>query len=371
MTEQKPNIFLVRTTLVLLSLISLAFIINIGQDIIVPIAFSVCLAILLLPMNRYMEKKRIDRIPAILISILLALLVLTIIIYFFTQQIANFVNDIPLLKKQVNHHLITIQRWIYTQFHLTKLEQTEYFNKATSEIGDNKTGFIGQTFLTITNSIFFLVLLPIYTFLVLYYRDMIKKFLIDLFPRNNKEDVVHVITASRTIINGYMVGLLIEMGIITTINYVGFLVIGIKYALFLSVFTAILNMIPYIGMLIASILCMLITASTSTEIMDVVWVLAVLVVVQFFDNNILMPKIVSSKIKINAMATIIGVLVGGALAGVSGMFLSIPFIAIMKTICDRVPELKPWGEILGDEITIMYKGRLIKKFVKPKAPKNT
>jgi predicted PurR-regulated permease PerM len=84
-------------------------------------------------------------------------------------------------------------------------------------------------------------------------------------------------------------------------------------------------------------------------------------VVQFIDNNIIMPKVVSSKVKINALITILGVLVGGALAGISGMFLSIPAIAILKVIFDRVDDMKPWGMLLGDEITGTRKSKIYMK----------
>jgi predicted PurR-regulated permease PerM len=74
-----------------------------------------------------------------------------------------------------------------------------------------------------------------------------------------------------------------------------------------------------------------------------------------------MPYIVSSKVRINALVTIVGVLIGGALAGISGMFISIPGIAIMKAVFDRVDGLKPWGELLGDEQKKMAGGRTKKK----------
>ena len=117
-------------------------------------------------------------------------------------------------------------------------------------------------------------------------------------------------------------------------------------------------------MLIASIFCMLVTLTTSPHISDILWVGVVLTVVQFIDNNIIMPKVVSSKVKINALISIIGVLIGGALAGVAGMFLSIPVIAIIKVIFDRVDGLKPWGMILGDDITGTQKGRIYRKLAK-------
>jgi predicted PurR-regulated permease PerM len=131
-------------------------------------------------------------------------------------------------------------------------------------------------------------------------------------------------------------------------NTIGFLVLGIKYAIFLALLAALLNLIPYVGMLIANIICMLVTLVSSDTTSDVLWVGIILAVVQFIDNNFGMPMIVGNKVRINALVTIIGVLIGGALCGVPGMFLAIPGLAVLKVICDKVPELKFWGILLGD-----------------------
>lgn len=112
---------------------------------------------------------------------------------------------------------------------------------------------------------------------------------------------------------------------------------------------ALLNLVPYIGMLIANIFCMVITFMFSENIYDVVWVGVILAVVQFIDNNFLMPWIVGSRVKINALVTLLGVLIGGALWGVSGMFLTIPALAVLKVVFDRVDGLKPYGLLLGDD----------------------
>ena len=146
-----------------------------------------------------------------------------------------------------------------------------------------------------------------------------------------------------------MVGLLLEMAIVTILNTTGFLIIGIQYAVFLAVLAAVLNLIPYIGMLVASVICMAVTLTTSDNVADIIWVGVILIAVQFIDNNFIMPYVVSSKVRINALVTIIGVLIGGALAGIPGMFLSIPGIAILKAIFDRVDGLNPWGDLLGDD----------------------
>ena len=91
------------------------------------------------------------------------------------------------------------------------------------------------------------------------------------------------------------------------------------------------------------------TMVTSENISDVLWVGIILAVVQLIDNNFGMPMIVGNKVRINALVTILGVLIGGTLCGIPGMFLAIPGLAVLKVIFDNVPDLRPWGLLLGDE----------------------
>lgn len=194
-----------------------------------------------------------------------------------------------------------------------------------------------------------MILLPIYTFLILFYRKLIHQFFIDIFPNAGRPKVEAVLVQSNTIVRSYMMGLLLEMVIVTVLNAVGFFIFGIQYAIFLAVFAAVLNLIPYIGMLIASVFCMAVTLTTSDSSSAIIWTGAILIIVQFIDNNFIMPYIVGSKVRINALVSIVGVLVGGLVAGLSGMFLSIPVMAIMKAVFDRVDNLKPWGLLLGEK----------------------
>jgi len=366
--------FYQRLSLTLISLTIICFAIFIAQDIIVPFAFAVLLAILLLPFINFLERKKVPRAMADIIGILVAILVITGIIYFLSSQISGFIQDLPSIKQHLADHWKTVQKWVSHKFHFSRSQQTDFIDNAADKIKSSGTGFLGDTVISLTQAVMVLVLLPVYTFLLLYYRDMIKRFFVSIFKDEHEAKVIEVLRESRSIVQGYMIGLMIEMGIVAAINSFGFIILGIQYAVFLGVLAAILNMIPYIGMLIASVFCMLITLTNSTEITDIVGVLAILTIVQFIDNNIIMPRVVSSKVKINALITILGVLVGGALAGVSGMFLSIPVIAILKVIFDRVDELKPWGMLLGDEITGARKSRLYMKLgnisnkLKPPSP---
>jgi predicted PurR-regulated permease PerM len=177
----------------------------------------------------------------------------------------------------------------------------------------------------------------------------IKNFFVGVFKNGEEDRVQEVLSESGTIAQQYITGLLIETTIVFTLNSIGFLILGIKYAIFLALLAALLNLIPYVGMLVANLVCMLVTLVSSENISDVLWVGIILAVVQFIDNNFGMPLIVGNKVRINALVTIVGVLIGGALCGIPGMFLAIPGLAVLKVIFDKVPDLQPWGLLLGDE----------------------
>lgn len=170
------------------------------------------------------------------------------------------------------------------------------------------------------------------------------------FPKEDFARVEEGIRETESIIKSYLTGLLIQITYITVLLGGGLLIFGIKHALLIGVIFAILNLIPYIGALFGNIIGVLLTLTASQELGPILTVLITIAVVQFLDNNILMPKIVGSKVKINALATIVGVIIGGSIAGIAGMFLSLPTIAVLKVIFDRTDNLKQWGVLLGDEI---------------------
>lgn len=359
-TNQQPFYF--RLTMILLMLVLICTIIFLGQDLVIPLALATLIAILLIPVCQFLQKRKIPKVPAILIALLLTVVFIGGIIWFLSSQIASFFQDSEQIRKGVDAHLHNLQNWLRQQFRLSPTEQANLLEKAGSQLKDSGKNALGGTMDSLKNMLVLLTLLPIYTFLLLYYRSLIKDFLIDVFTNAPKKRVAEIILESRVVVQAYMFGLIIEMVIVAVLGAVGFLIIGIKYAIFLAVFCAVLNILPYIGMLLASIFCVLITLTTSQEISDIIWLMAVVLLVQFLDNNIIMPRIVGSKVKLNALMTIIGVVIGGLLCGIAGMFISIPAIAILKIIFDRVEGLQPWGRLLGDEENTQSKNkRLLQK----------
>jgi len=338
-----------------LLLLLICIIIRAAQSIVVPLAFSLLLAFLLLPIVEFFEKRKMPSVLSIILSLLTAAGVIGIVIYFLSTQIANFVDDIPSIRTHLEEHFVSMQQWVKTHLHISMSEQNEYLTNAAEKIKASSTGYLSNTFFSITEALMFVILLPIYTFLILYYKDLIRRFFYSVFKKESHEKVGNVISASKHMVRNYMLGLLIEMGIVAAANSVGLMILGIQYAIFFGVMAAVLNVIPYIGIFSATLFTVLITLTTSNSTGDIIGVICIMYGIHMIDVNILMPRIVGSKVRINALISLLGVVIGGALTGLSGLFLSVPAVAFVKIMCDQIDDLKPWGLLLGDDVTTSHK----------------
>ena len=212
---------------------------------------------------------------------------------------------------------------------------------------NNSTAVIGSALSTIGGALILALLVPVYIFMILFYKPLLLEFISKLFNTKKHAIVGEVLSETKSLVQNYLMGLLIEAAIVATLNSVGLFILGIKYALLIGIIGALLNMIPYIGGLIAISIPMLMAIATKSPI-DAVWVFLLYMLVQLFDNNFIVPKIVASKVQVNALVSILAVLIFGALWGVVGMFLAIPLTAIVKVIFDRIAPLEPFGFVIGD-----------------------
>jgi len=331
----------------------------IGQDILEPLGFGFLFAILLRPLEKKLIDWRCPKILAIIISIAVGILCFVAIVTFLSKQVASFIKDIPAIKHNLNDLWERLQDWLAHTFNLTRREQNQIIQKATTDTmnGLQPLGTIG----TITGSVATLILLPVYVFLFLYYRTLLIRFLLECFDAKHEKSVNEVISEIRYVMHFYITGLLTETTIVAILNVIGLLLIGAPYAILLGIIAAILNLIPYIGGLIAVVLTALITFSNTGSLSKMIWAIIIFMIVQLIDNNFLVPKVIASRVKLNALISIVGVLIGGALCGVGGMFLSIPFIAICKVVFDRVEGLEPWGKVLGDDIPVTTLRHVLRK----------
>ena len=338
-----------------LTLISLALIfltIYLAQGVLVPVLLALLFAILLEPLTKFLNRKlKFPHVIAVLITIFLFLAFFAGLIFFLSWQISDMINDWDIIKKNLFLHIDQVQEIVYQHFNINKDEQKKLIDEAT----EGSTKIVGTTLLSFTDSLFNIILVPILTFLIILYKNHFIKFLCKLYSDEFKPKLREILSQIKVSIQSYIVGLFIQMITVSTLTSIGYSIIGVKYAILLGVITGLLNLIPYIGILMAALLSMAATLSGSPDVTIIFGVIAVNIVVQFIDNNLLVPLIVSSKVEMNALASIIGIIIGGSLAGFAGMFLAIPLLAICKVIFDRIDELEPWGYLLGDDLPKKFK----------------
>ena len=335
----------------LIALIASAFIIYIGQDIIVPLILSALFAIILQPFVYFLKNK--IRIPLVIGAIVTVFILVGLIIgllVFISFQVSDIITDIDKIQKNLNIHIANIQHFIRVNFNISWYEQKIFIDEATKDSIENGKELIGVTITSISNTILNVILVPIYTFLILLYGAHFKLFLKKLLLKKHHTILSDILKQIKSTVKSYIVGLILELVFVSALTSLGLYIIGVEYAIVLGLITGILNLIPYIGILFAGLLTIIASLTGSADLSIVVGIIVVNVIVQFIDNNLLVPLVVSSKVKINAISTIVGILIGGALAGISGMFLAIPIMAIVKVIFDRIDYLEPWGYLLGDDL---------------------
>jgi len=339
----------VKRSIELLGICLVVAIFVIGRDIIMPVVMAFFISIMLLPIYRFLRKHKVWESIAIILPILFVLIFIAGIIWFFSAQIGILVDDFPQIKQNVGKHLQSLKEWISSFTGVDTNKQTQFINDKSDDLLAMGGRAASGAAVTLSGVFVFVGLLPIYIYLILFYKDILLRFTFMWFKTDDHPKVKEVVYQTESIIKSYLVGLLIQISYMTILLGGILWLIGIKHALLIGAIFALLNLIPYVGALIGNIIGVLITLTSSTELWPVITVLAVIAGVQFLDNNILMPRIVGSKVKINALFSILGVLLGGTIAGVSGMFLSLPIIAVLKIIFDRTEQFKQWGVLLGDE----------------------
>jgi predicted PurR-regulated permease PerM len=331
---------------------SIATIIYFTKSILVPLGLGFVFANLLYPSVRFLKiKLHFPDILASLLSIIIVIGVLGTVFAVLGSEIGKVFQDLPLVTQNAKANLSHFQEWVDHTFHFSYNKQSDLIQSVKeTEMMSPKSM---QPLFSVTTLLLNIVLIPIYTFLILIYRRNLVAFIVSISKKSKGRqavpDTLELLLEINSILMRYLGGLGIEMFTVAVLTGFGLWLIGVKYFVFLGILTGLLNLIPYIGILIAGTISILMTLAGSTDFALIGGVVIVNIIVQFIDNNFLLPKIVGSKVSINALASVFGVIIGGTLAGVGGMFLALPVLAVLNIIFDHVENLRPFNYLIGEK----------------------
>jgi putative heme transporter len=311
------------------------------RDIVIPLAFAVFLALVMLPVVKRIER-RTGTTLAVTIVVVGGMIIFGLLGWILINQIINLVNDLPNLQERTDKFLDHVKGLLWTELNIGTTQRNEMVQDFLKSV----SVYLGDFVLTTSNTLATVVQIPIYMFLLLIYREKFKMFFLSLLPENDEE-----MTWKKDIENvtqGYITGLMLVTLIVAALNTIGLLFLGIEHAIFFGIFSGILTIIPYVGIFIGALLPTLMALITKDTAWYALGVIGVFAVVQFLEGNFITPRITGSKVSINALAAIIALLLGGKILGIAGMILAVPAIGVLKIMLAYSRRLKPFVILLGD-----------------------
>jgi predicted PurR-regulated permease PerM len=334
---------------ILLLIIIIVYILIIGRSLLIPLFLGGYIAMLMIPFCDWMESKKIPRIISGLISLLSAIVIILGLILLVILQVRNFSKDFDDVTDRLNNYLADADKLASDLLGADLgikdgIDKSQVFNLLESN-SDTVSNFLLNTI----GSLAGVVLVPVFIFFMLIYRDHLSEFIARLFLKHDNNDVKEKIKSLRKVVQYYILGVFKVMGILAVLNTGVLYFIGVKHALFFGIFAALLNIIPYLGPFLGAILPFIFAFLTMDGLFYPLMVVVSFTVIQMIESNFLTPKIVGSNVNLNALITFVGLLVGGAIWGVVGMILIIPTLAIMKRVFDLQESTKPFSFLFGEE----------------------
>ena len=343
----KPYPLWLKGTAILFGIALVFVFLSYGKFILMPLAFSALIAMLLQPVSNWLQQFKLNRVLAIITSMILLTVVLGGILSLLSLQLVQFADRLPEANQKIQVISSDLVQFFEVQFNLSPNRQVEFLERGLETVVD-KSGEYISTALGTTTSVFTTIgMLPFFVFFMMYYKKMYRTFLHKAVEGKNKE-IDTVIDSIQNVTQSYIVGMMTVITILAVLNAIGLWIVGIEHVLFFAVFAAVLAIIPYIGIIIGSLPAIIFALLFTESLLTPLGVIGVFAAVQFLEGNFITPNIIGSSVSINPFMALLALIIGGNLWGISGMILFVPFLGILKCIFDQVEELQPYGYLFGN-----------------------
>jgi predicted PurR-regulated permease PerM len=345
--------FAKKITVYFLSFIVIIFALVEAQKFLAPLFLAALLTYLLFPIGNYLEKHGVPRILANLICVIFGIAVIVGVVIFFLEQFSIFTDDLPKMRNQAGENLRSFEKWISSIFEVPQENVNQWLNEGIAAFTNSEDTFI-KAFETTTSTLVRIGLMPVYIFFMLYYRNKFYDFILQMAPDKEEERTEKILNEVNHVAINYITGVFIVVLIISVLNSIGLIIIGLDYPILLGVTAALFNFIPYFGTLIGAIIPLLYSLLAMDSLNYALLVVIFFLIIQFIENNILTPNITGGSVRMNPFMTILSLILGSMVWGVVGMFIIVPFMAMFKIFCENITFLKPIGFLLSNRGTKEY-----------------
>lgn len=319
-----------------------------GRNIFIPINFALLISFVLYPICAWLQKKGMGRLMAIILSIFLLVVFGLLIFALLVYQFLAFLDEWPAIQLKLGQAGTDLSHTIEV-LGLSKEEQSAMISQISNQSGNNFLAIVRNTISASAFSVILLVLIPVYAVLILYYRRYWMRILGRLFPEENNKSLQEMIMLTIKTYYNFIKGMAIVYILVGCLNSAGLLLLGVPHAILFGFVASILTFIPYIGIVVGSLLPITMAWITYDSIWYPVGIVAIFTFVQYLEANVIFPVAVSNRLNVNTLIMLIAIFAGGILWGMAGMILFVPFVGIAKLIADHNPKWKTFSMILGTE----------------------
>lgn len=330
--------------LLVLSVVILAY----AKPFLVPLTFAAILSMLLLPVTRWLESKRVNKAIATLTSILVLAAFFVGVGFFIGTQISDIAGNTTKLQEQAMQKFQQVQQFIAQKTGMPP-EKQQQMMKQQQQSSSGKSGSMITGFLTGLGGVLTdTLLVMVYIFLMLYFRSRLKGFIVRLVPREDQPKALATVNGAQRVSQKYLTGMALMIACLWVMYGIGFSIAGVKNALFFAILCGLLELVPFVGNLTGTGLTIAMSLVQGGGNV-VIGILITYVVVQFLQSYILEPLVVGAEVNINPLFTIVGIVAGETLWGIPGMILSVPLLGMAKIVFDHVESLRPYGYLIGED----------------------
>jgi predicted PurR-regulated permease PerM len=319
-----------------------------GRDIFIPLCFAALISFVLYPICLWMEQHSVNRMLAIIISVIALMILLFAVVALLAKQFVDFFQEWGLLQQKISHSLDLLSQYAIDSLGISREQQTHWVSQAMDQSVKSILTFLQNTISFSAISAVMLILVPVYAVMILYYRHKWVDILYRIFPGERKRNIRHILHLTIKAYYNFIKGMGLVYLIVGVLNSIGLLVLGVPHAILFGFIASVLTFIPYIGIIIGSLLPITMAWLTYDSIWYPIGIIGVFTFVQYIEANLIFPFAVSNRLKVNTLVVLVSIFIGSLVWGVAGMILFVPFVGILKLIADNNPKLKTLSMALGE-----------------------
>ena len=332
----------------LLFLVLITIVLYYGRPILIPVVFAIMLSMLMAPLCRWLDARGFPRAISSLVCVFILLLIFLGILTIIMAQLSGFIQELPMFEQKTNEILLSFQHDIEKQYNIPVDKQSEFIKAETRNISQSLGSYFSSILKSSIQTALNLVITLVFTFLMLFHKEKYYSFFLQFSTGNTIEEKHEVLNSISLVAQQYLKGRAVSILIMFVLYVISLWTIGIKSALLLAAVAALVNILPYIGPVLAAVIPFFFALVTEEHWQPAIWLLFSFFAIQALDNYFLTPYFLGGEVSLSALSTFIAIICGGFLWGIAGMILFIPMLSIVKIIFDFVPQWRPYGILIGD-----------------------